>query len=108
MDRATYLKEIVAAYQGEVRGEATFSTLAEHATNDEELEIWKTLARLESTTRQRLMPLMERHGLDTAPDEEQRRLGQERGKTRGAAGFSATISRWRRSTSGAATPLSLA
>ena len=91
MDRATYLKEIVAAYQGEVRGEATFSTLAEHATNDEELEIWKTLARLESTTRQRLVPLMERYGLDTAPDEEQRRLGQERGKTRGAAGFSATI-----------------
>ncbi len=91
MDRATYLKEIVAAYQGEVRGEATFSTLAEHATNEEEIEIWKTLAQLESTTRQRLIPLMQRHGLDTAPDEEQRRLGQERGKTRSAAGFSATI-----------------
>lgn len=91
MNRATYLEEIAAAYQGEVRGEATFSTLAEHATNEEEREIWKTLTRLESKTRQRLMPLMERHGLDTAPDEEQRRLGQERGKARAAAGFSATI-----------------
>jgi hypothetical protein len=34
---------------------------------------------------------MERHGLNTATDEEQRRLGQERGRTRVAAGFSATI-----------------
>ena len=91
MDRITYLKEVVAAYQAEVWGEAIFSTLAEHATNEEELEIWKTLTRLESTMRQRLIPLMERHGLNTAPDEEQRRLGQERGKARVAAGFSATI-----------------
>ena len=29
MDRATYLREVVAAYQGEVRGEATFATLAQ-------------------------------------------------------------------------------
>ena len=91
MDRATYLEEIVAAYQAEVWGEAIFSTLADHATNEEELEIWKTLTRLESTMRQRLIPLMERHGLNTAPDEEQRRRGQERGKMRVAAGFSATI-----------------
>jgi hypothetical protein len=91
MDRATYLEEIVAAYQAEVRGEATFSTLAAHATDAEELEIWKTLARLEATTRRRLIPLLERHGLDTTPDEEQRRLGQKRGKTRAAAGFSATV-----------------
>lgn len=91
MDRATYLKEIATAYQAEVWGEAIFSTLADHATNAEELEIWKTLTRLESTMRQRLIPLLERHGLDTTPDEEQRRLGQERGKTRVAAGFPATI-----------------
>ena len=91
MDRATYLKEIVAAYQGEVRGEATFSTLAQGAASEDELEIWQTLARLEATTRQRLVPLMQRHGLDTMPDEEQRRLGQERGEARVRAGFAATI-----------------
>jgi hypothetical protein len=91
MDRTTYLKELVAAYQGEVRGEATFSTLAEHATDADEREIWRALARLEATTRQRLMPLMERYGLDTAPSDEQRRLGWERGKARAAVGFSVTI-----------------
>jgi len=91
MDRDTYLKELVAAYQAEVWGEAIFSTLADHATNEDEFEIWKTLTLLESTMRQRLIPLLERHGLNTTPDEEQRRLGQERGKTRVAAGFSATI-----------------
>jgi hypothetical protein len=91
MDHAAYLKEITEAYQAEVRGEATFSTLAEHATSREEVEIWRTLERLESTTRQHLIPLLERHGLDTTPDPERRRLGQERGKARAAAGFAATI-----------------
>jgi hypothetical protein len=91
MDRITFLKEILTAYQAEVRGEATFSTLADHAASADEREIWSTLARLESTTRQRLIPLLERHGLDTTPDEAQRRLGQERGKARAAAGFSATV-----------------
>ena len=91
MDRATYLKEIETAYQAEVRGEATFSTLAEHATNPDELEIWRTLARLEATTRARLIPLMQRHGIDTTPDEEQKRRGRERGEKRTADGFSATV-----------------
>ena len=91
MNRATYPEEIVAAYQAEVWGEGIFSTFADHATNEGELEIWKSLARFESTMRQRLIPLMERHGLNTAADEEQRRRGQERGRMRVAAGFSATI-----------------
>src|SRR5215813_250085 len=91
MDRDTYLKELVAAYQAEVWGEAIFATLAVHATNEDEREIWKTLTLLESTMRRRLTPLSERHGLDTTPDEEQRRLGQQRGKTRVAAGFPATV-----------------
>jgi hypothetical protein len=91
MDRATYLKEIAAAYQGEVRGEATFATLAELATDEDEIAVWRTLARLELTTRQRLVPLLERYGLDTTPDADQRSLGQARGKARAAAGFSATI-----------------
>jgi hypothetical protein len=91
MEHATYLKEIVSAYQAEVRGEATFSTLAQHVTSGDEVEIWRTLARLESTTRQRLIPLLQRHGLDTTPDPEQWRLGQERGRARAAAGFAATI-----------------
>jgi hypothetical protein len=91
MEHATYLKEIVTAYQAEVRGEATFATLAEHATDADELEIWTTLARLELTTRQRMVPLLQRYGLDTTPDPEQRRLGQERGRARAAAGFPATI-----------------
>ncbi len=91
MDRATYLEEIETAYQAEVRGEATFTTLAEHATNPDEIEIWRTLARLEATTRARLIPLMQRHGIDTTPDEEQRRRGRERGEKRAAAGFAATV-----------------
>jgi hypothetical protein len=91
MEHAVYLKEIVAAYQGEVRGEATFSTHADHVTSEDEREIWLILARLESTTRQRLLPLMNRYGLDTTPDPEQQRLGRERGRARAAAGFAATI-----------------
>jgi hypothetical protein len=91
MEHATYLKEIVGAYQAEVRGEAMFSTLADHASNGDENEIWKTLARLESTTRERLLPVLQRYGLDTTPDSEQWRLGQERGRARAAAGFAATI-----------------
>lgn len=91
MDHATYLEKLVAAYQGEVRGEAGFATLADHAANDEEREIWLALARLERTTRERLKPLMVKHGLDTTPDETQRRLGQERGTARIAAGFAATV-----------------
>ena len=90
MEHVTYLKEIVDAYQAEVRGEATFSTLAEHVSCDER-EIWQTLSRLESTTRERLIPLLQRHGLDTTPDSEQWRLGQERGRARAAAGFAGTI-----------------
>lgn len=91
MDRATYLKEIETAYQAEVRGEATFTTLAERATSPDEVEIWRMLARLEATTRARLIPLMERHGIDTSPSEEQRRLGRERGEKRAAAGFAAIV-----------------
>jgi len=91
MDRATYLKEIEIAYQAEVRGEATFTTLAQRATDPDEIEIWRTLARLEATTRARMVPLMERHGIDTTPDEEQRRRGRERGDKRAVDGFSATI-----------------
>lgn len=91
MDRTTYLKEIETAYQAEVRGEATFSTLAEHATNPDEVEIWGTLARLEATTRECLIPLMQRHGIDTTPDEEQKRRGRERAEKRAADGFLATI-----------------
>ena len=93
MDRAIYLEEIRAAYQAEVWGEAIFSTLAEHATNAVEREIWRTLVLFEATTRQRLVPLLERHGIDTTPDEEQRRLGTERGTARVAAGFAATVHR---------------
>lgn len=91
MDRTTYLKEIETAYQAEVRGEAGFSTLAERAASPDEIEIRRMLARLEATTRACLIPLMERHGIDTTPDEEQRRLGRERGEKRAAAGFAATV-----------------
>jgi len=45
MERAAYLKEIVDAYQAEVWGEAIFSTLAEQATSEEEIEIWWTLPK---------------------------------------------------------------
>ena len=91
MDRDTYLREVVAAYQGEVRGEATFATSAELSTDADEIETWRTLARLEATTRRRLLPLMERYGLDTTPDEAERRVGRERAEARAAAGFAATL-----------------
>lgn len=35
--------------------------------------------------------MLQRYALDTTPDPEQRRLGQERGRARAAAGFAATI-----------------
>ena len=91
MDRTTYLKEIETAYQAEVRGEATFSTLAQRATDPDEAAIWQTLARLEATTRARLVPLMQRHGIDTTPDEAQRQRGCERGEARAAQGFEAIV-----------------
>ena len=91
MDRTTYLREIETAYQAEVRGEATFSILAERATTPDEAAIWQTLARLEATIRARLIPLMQRHGIDTTPDEAQKRRGRERGETRAAEGFPATV-----------------
>jgi hypothetical protein len=91
MEREAYLKEIVDAYQAEIWGEAIFSTLAERATSEEEIEIWRTLTRLESTTRERLIPLLQRHGLDTTPDPERRRLGEQRGRDRAATGFAATV-----------------
>ena len=68
MERAAYLKELVDAYQA-----------------------WRTLAHLESTTRERLIPLLQRHGLDTTPDPERRRVGEQRGRDRAAAGFAATV-----------------
>jgi hypothetical protein len=91
MDHATYLKEIETAYQAEVRGEATFTTLAERATDPDEIAIWRTLARLEATTRARLLPLMRRHGIDATPDEAQRQRGRERGAKRAADGFATTV-----------------
>jgi len=91
MDRTTYLAEVETAYQLEYWGEAIFTTLAEHATDRDEIEIWRTLVRLESITRRRLMPLLQRHGIDTTPDPEQWRRGQERGKARAAMGFTATV-----------------
>ncbi len=91
MDRATYLEEIETAYQAEVRGEATFSTLADRATDPDEAAIWRTLARLEATTRACLVPLMRRHGIDTTPDAAQKQRGRERGEKRAAEGFAATV-----------------
>ncbi|MBM3619138.1 MAG: hypothetical protein FJX20_00470 [Alphaproteobacteria bacterium] len=91
MDRTTYLEEIETAYQGEVRGEAGFLILAERATDPEEAAIWRTLARLEATTRACLVPLMRRHGIDTTPDETQRQRGHARGEQRAAAGFAASV-----------------
>ena len=46
MEQTTYLKEIETAYQAEVQGEATFSTLAELATSPDEVAIWRTLVCL--------------------------------------------------------------
>jgi hypothetical protein len=91
MDRATYLVEVAAAYQGEVRGEAMFMTLAENATNAGEREAWQTLALLEATTQRRMVPLMERHGLATIPDEEQKRRGRGRARDRLALGFAGAV-----------------
>jgi hypothetical protein len=91
MDRATYLRELAAAYQGEVRGEAMFRTLAEHAGDAAAAETWRALARLEATTRARLLPLLRRHGLDTLPDPEQERLGRQRGEARAALGHAGAV-----------------
>src|SRR4029434_4282291 len=91
MERAAYLKEIVNAWQFEVWGEATFSTLAEHATSEDEVEIWRTLTRLEATTRERLIPLLQRHGLDTTPDPSRRRICEQRGRDRASVRVAARL-----------------
>lgn len=91
MDRETYLSELSAAYQGEVRGEAGFRYLAEHCGNPDEAAAWRLLARLEAMTRATLEPLLRRHGLDTAPDPEQRRAGLERAERRAAMGWAGAI-----------------
>lgn len=82
-----YLRGLADAYQGEVRGEATFRTLAEQADSEDVAAKWRALARLEAATRRALEPLMRRHGLETAPDEAQRRLGVARGEARAALGW---------------------
>jgi hypothetical protein len=91
MDRATYLRELAAAYQGEVRGEAMFRTLAARAGDDTAAETWRTLAKLEAATRERLLPLLRRHGLNTSPDPGQQQLGVERGEARAALGLGGAV-----------------
>jgi hypothetical protein len=88
MDRATYLRELAAAYQGEVRGEAMFRTLAARAGDDTAAETWRTLAKLEAATRERLLPLLRRHGLNTSPDPGQQQLG---GEARAALGLGGAV-----------------
>lgn len=91
MERETYLRELAAAYQGEVRGEAGFTALAAGAADADEADRWRLLARLEAATRAKLEPLLRRHGLDTAPDPEQRRAGLQRAERRAAMGWSGAI-----------------
>ena len=87
MAEQIYLDGLMQAYQGEVRGEAGFTTQAERATNPDEARKWRVLARLETVTKGRLKPLLEAHGLDTAEDEAQRRRGIERGIARAELGW---------------------
>ena len=91
---ATYEVELLQKRLTEIAlrraaAEARFRALANHApvgifltdTQGDALfvnETWRTLARLEAMTRRRLLPLMERYGLDTTPDEAERRVGRER------------------------------
>ncbi len=94
MDRATLSSKSYTAHtQGEVRGEATFATSAHLATGVDEIgDLWRTPARLEATTRQRLVARWNAAGLDTTPDEAQEAVLAGTGRGRAAAGFAATLS----------------
>ena len=60
MTRDDYEDLVLAAYQGEAYGEALFAALAADAGDAEIAYKWRVLGRLESETKQRLVPLVRR------------------------------------------------
>lgn len=58
------------SYQGEVLGEAYFTRMQELATDAEEKRKLEYLVRLERSTKDMLVPYLERLGLPTEPDAE--------------------------------------
>jgi hypothetical protein len=64
VDQELYLREIQAAYNGEVRGEAFFRALADQPALNPIRAQLLVLAQLEAQTRARLEPLVRRLGLD--------------------------------------------
>src|SRR6266403_4117543 len=68
MGTELYRREIQAAYVGEIWGAAFFEALSQQTSLAPIRDPLLTLARLETETRARLRPLVERLGLDTSVD----------------------------------------
>ncbi len=60
MSPEEYDRNVLAAYQGEAYGEALFEALAVDAGDPEVAHKWRVLARLETETKERLIPLVRR------------------------------------------------
>jgi hypothetical protein len=93
LDRRLYLQEIQAAYDGEVRGEAFFTALADQPPMGKLRESLLVLARLESQTRRRMEPLLARHGLDVTQDPEDAGDGFDRAASWGGMTPDAAVAR---------------
>jgi hypothetical protein len=66
MDPEIYLREIQAAYAGEIWGAAFFEALSQQTSLAPIRDRLLMLARLEHNTRERLRPLADRQSLDTS------------------------------------------
>jgi len=55
-----YARDILLAYQGEIRGAVTFDAMARHESDPVARGVWEKVAELEALTRDAVAPLAER------------------------------------------------
>jgi hypothetical protein len=76
MDTETYAQAVLAAYRGEVGGEALFSRLLETASTAELQHALACMLQLESATKMSLRPLLGRLGLSLVEPASDRAAGR--------------------------------
>ena len=76
MERDSYLEGIRGAWLGEQFGEAFFKALADRTEDEPMRSTWRTLAKLENVTGQRMAAVLEAHG-ETAVTDEVIEVGDE-------------------------------
>ena len=81
MNRSEYVEILVTAYKGELYGEAWFKDLIDHSQSQEIVQKFSAMVRLETKTKEKLLPLISRLGVTGIDEDEQRikgrRLAQE-------------------------------